>query len=149
MNMDDVKEIIRTIKGAKLPVLIFLSLVILPLILPKWNELFPPSWKFPINIIIVIIWIIALFIQWISDRNERKDWRTKTILANYLKKYKQRSISFLSTEWEAKKDFPVKHIKHLLSKYPDELKSVQMAKGKGQGVGLVSNTTDKEIEEEK
>lgn len=136
MNIVDVKEIVKELKSARFPGLIILSFIILPFILPHWNKLFPDSWAFPMNVFLITIWVIAVLTQWISNVLDKRDWRTKTILANYLKKYKRRSIDFLTTEWDAKKQFSEKHIYHLLAKYPDELRRVQI-KGKGIGVGLV------------
>lgn len=134
MNINDAREVIKIIEEESFSVLFLLSLIFLPFVLVKWGSLFPESWGVWVKLIIIISWFVALIMRW----KEIKMWRRKTILVNYLKKCKQHSIRFLSTEWEAKKEFTEKSINNLLLKYPDELKRVTMKKDRLPGVGLVS-----------
>lgn len=139
MKMDNVKEIARIIKTEPLSVLIFLSLIFLPFIVSQWIKFFPQSWGVFISLIIIIFWIIALF----KLRKEIKIWRKKTILVNYLKKEKRHSIYHLTKEWGGRGEFTEKDIEKLLLEFPDELKRVKMAKNRGEGISLVSDTSEK------
>ncbi len=147
MNTKSAREITKIIKGEPLSVLIILSVVFLPFVFGWWEPHFPDSWRPYIVFSIIVVWLIAGF----RLRNEIVVWRRKTILLNYLKKEKRHTIDHLSKEWDGKKEFTEKNINNLLLTYPDIFKRVKVKRnGKNApGVGLVSNTSEKEVKESK
>jgi hypothetical protein len=98
MNVEDAKEILREFKVARFPGLIILSFIILPIVLPQWNKLFPTSWGLAMNIILTSIWFLAIISQWRINTIDNRDYKLKTILIKYLEKKKRHSIHFLTTE---------------------------------------------------
>lgn len=144
MNTKSAREVANIIKKEPWSVLIILAVVSLSFIFDRLRPHFQKEWDY-VKYVIIIFLVIAFF----QLRKEAIVGRRKTILLNYLKKGKRRSIYHLSKEWDAKKDFTEKNIDDLLLRYPDVFKRVKVRRNKRyvSGVGLVSNATGEEIKE--
>ncbi|TRZ47792.1 MAG: hypothetical protein D4S01_11655 [Dehalococcoidia bacterium] len=135
MEINDAINIINVIKKEPISISVIFSLLILPLVFLEWIYFFPESWRKYVVIIIIIIWVFALY----GIRKELLRYRRKLVLLNYLKKEKRHSIDHLSNKWAGKNEFSKENINELLVTYPDVFKRTKV-KSKGEhkdGIGLV------------
>lgn len=134
MEIKDVKTIIRILKKETFPVLIVISLIFIPFIIPTWFKLFPKSWQLIVTLAFISLLIYALY----KLNEEVKILKRKTALVNYLKKETRHSFYHFDNEWIANKEFTKENIEKLILEFPDELRTVRI-KNRGLGVGLVES----------
>jgi len=135
MNIKQTKDAIETIKKSTPSILIFLSLLILPILYKNWLEFYPHKW---LLVLITILWLLACILLWIDAYWHRK----KTLLFNYLQKEKRHSLKHLTEEWIAKDQYSKKTIHKLIKKFPDVFKYTKV-RSNGldlDGVGIVNSS---------
>jgi hypothetical protein len=141
-----VRDISNLIKKEPFSVLVILTLIFLPAVFSLWEKHFSEVWYIYIDTIVLALWVFSL----VRLRAESIVWRNKTILLNLLKKDKRRTIEYLTTEWDGRKDFTDKSINEVLLQYPDIFKRVKVGRNGTwhPGITLVKHGNDSKMTED-